>query len=166
MRRVIIESPYAGDVQRNLRFVRAAMHDALKRGEAPFASHALYTQPGVLDDDDPEERRLGIEAGFAWRRFADATVVYETLGISQGMQHGINHAQRMGLPIETRSIRFDSNPPDTSRHYGPVSTVAEARRVLQGVLGIRLKAVENDALRLLLDATVELEPGTSLLEEQ
>lgn len=47
---VIIESPYAGDVDRNLEYLRAAMRDCLKRGEAPFASHALYTQPGVLDD--------------------------------------------------------------------------------------------------------------------
>lgn len=42
MKLVVIESPYAGDVERNLRYVRAAMRDCLLRGEAPFASHALY----------------------------------------------------------------------------------------------------------------------------
>ena len=36
MIRVIIESPYAGDVEKNLRYLRAAMHDCLMRGEAPF----------------------------------------------------------------------------------------------------------------------------------
>ncbi len=42
MRRVVIESPYAGDVERNLRYLRLAMADCLERGEAPYASHALY----------------------------------------------------------------------------------------------------------------------------
>lgn len=85
MRRVIIESPYAGDVERNLRYLRACMRDSLLRGEAPFASHGLYTQPGVLDDHDPEQRRLGIEAGFAWWGGAAAVVFYTDLGWSRGM---------------------------------------------------------------------------------
>ena len=89
---VMIESPYAGDVERNLRYLRACMADCLRRGEAPFASHGLYTQPGVLDDNDPEDRKLGIEAGFSWRRFADYTVVYCDLGITPGMIKGIEHA--------------------------------------------------------------------------
>jgi hypothetical protein len=62
---VILESPYAGDVEANMRYARAAMRDSLMRGEAPFASHLLYTQEGVLLDSVPEERTLGIEAGFA-----------------------------------------------------------------------------------------------------
>lgn len=40
------------------------MLDALDRGEAPYASHLLYTQ--MLDDTIPAERELGIKAGFAW----------------------------------------------------------------------------------------------------
>ena len=72
MRLVIIESPYAGNVPLNLLYLRACMRDCLSRGEAPFASHALYTQPGVLDDGDPAERAHGIEAGFAWRAVAHA----------------------------------------------------------------------------------------------
>lgn len=85
MRRVIIESPYAGDVERNLRYLRACLRDSLLRGEAPFASHAIYTQPGVLDDHDPEQRRMGIEAGFAWWIGAAAVVFYTDLGWSRGM---------------------------------------------------------------------------------
>lgn len=71
--RVIVESPYAGDIDRNVRYVRACMRDCLLllRGESPFASHALYTQEGVLRDDVPEERMHGISAGFAWREAAD-----------------------------------------------------------------------------------------------
>jgi hypothetical protein len=47
MRRVIIESPYSGDVETNVAYARAALRDCLSRGEAPLASHLLYTQPGA-----------------------------------------------------------------------------------------------------------------------
>lgn len=90
-RRVILETPYAGNAELNLCYLRACMHDSLQKGEAPFASHGLYTQPGVLRDDVPAERDLGIQAGFAWRLAADATVVYMDLGITKGMQYGIVH---------------------------------------------------------------------------
>lgn len=104
MKRVIIESPYAGDTDKNLRYLRACMHDCLVRGEAPFASHGLYTQPGVLRDDVPEERQHGIDAGFAWREAADASVVYTDLGVSRGMEYGIEHATKLGHPIEYRRL--------------------------------------------------------------
>ena len=95
MRLVIIESPFAGDIARNLRYLRAAMRDCLLRGEAPFASHALYTQPGVLDDGDASHRDLGITAGFAWKQMAEATVVYTDLGVTAGMVHGLKAAQKL-----------------------------------------------------------------------
>lgn len=104
MRRVVVESPYAGDVERNLRYLRACMHDCLMRGEAPYASHALYTQPGVLNDDVPRDRELGIKAGFAWKDVAHATVVYEDLGITPGMQAGIDHSEKYGATVEYRSL--------------------------------------------------------------
>jgi hypothetical protein len=104
MRRVIIESPYAGDVQKNKRYLRACLRDCISRGEAPYASHGLYTQPGVLRDDVPEERTAGINAGFAWRTAATATVVYENLGRSKGMDYGIEDSIRNGVPVEYRLL--------------------------------------------------------------
>lgn len=95
MRRVIIESPYQGNIELNLRYLRACMADCIRRGEAPFASHGLYTQPGVLRDGVPEERMAGIHAGFAWRGAADATVVYTDLGTSTGMGYGIKAAKQL-----------------------------------------------------------------------
>lgn len=102
MRLVIVESPYAGEVELNLRYLRACMLDCLLRGEAPFASHALYTQ--VLEDDDPPQRALGIAAGFAWAAQADKTVVYTDRGISNGMRLGIKDAEEHDRPIEYRSL--------------------------------------------------------------
>jgi len=104
VKRVIVESPFAGDVGRNLAYVRACMADCLRRGEAPYASHALYTQPGVLDDTDPVERKLGIEAGFAWRAAADLTVFYIDLGSSRGMKLGLEDCEQKGKPFETRAL--------------------------------------------------------------
>lgn len=101
---VVIESPYAGDVETNTRYLQAALHDSLMRGEAPYASHGLYTQAGVLDDTIPEEREHGIQAGFVFRDIAEKTVVYGDLGITKGMQYGIDHAEAQGHPIEYRSL--------------------------------------------------------------
>lgn len=106
MRLVIIESPYAGDVARNLAYARAAMLDCLNRGEAPWASHIIY--PQVLDDTDPAQRAQGIEAGLAWGARADATVVYGNL-ITPGMRLGIERAHSVGRPIEYRIIPFDES---------------------------------------------------------
>ena len=72
------------------------------RGESPFASHLLYTQPGVLKDGNSEERKRGINAGLDWVRVADLTAVYTDLGISDGMQLGIDKAQQERRPVEYR----------------------------------------------------------------
>jgi len=104
MKTVAIESPYAGDVEYNEKYGRACMADCLKRGEAPYASHLLYTQPGVLDDTIPEERTLGMEVGKAIEKLLDATIVYTDLGISSGMEWGIKQAQEAGRRIEYREL--------------------------------------------------------------
>lgn len=101
---VILESPYAGDIEKNLAYLRACMRDCLQRGEAPFASHGLYTQPGVLEDTVPAEREHGIQAGFAWRPWATRTVVYTDRGLSRGMELGIAHAQRLHQPVVFRQL--------------------------------------------------------------
>lgn len=101
---VIIESPLAGDLERNARYLDACLLDSLRRGEAPFASHGLYTRPGVLRDSEPVERELGIQAGFAFRRVAARTVVYTDLGISGGMQRGIDDANENDCQIEYRKL--------------------------------------------------------------
>lgn len=102
MRLVIIESPFAGDVEDNQGYARLAMLDCLKRGEAPYASHLLYTQ--ILNDLNPEERHLGIEAGLVWGTKADATVVYIDRGISKGMELGIERAHNQGRKVEFRRL--------------------------------------------------------------
>lgn len=104
MKLVVIESPFAGEVEKNLAYLRAAMADCLARGEAPYASHALYTQPGVLDDTKPDERELGINAGFRWGEKAALRAFYVDRGWSRGMRAGLVEAERLGQAKEIRSL--------------------------------------------------------------
>ena len=114
-RLVILESPYAGDVEANVVYARACLRDSLLKGEAPIASHLLYTQPGVLDDDIPSERQHGIDAGLAWRRVAEASVVYIDRGISRGMEYGIKAAMESGLLVEYRRLpEYSKEMPEPS----------------------------------------------------
>jgi len=100
---VALETPFAGDVKENIDFARACMKDCLLRGEAPFASHLLYTQ--VLDDTNSEERKLGMEMGKVIEAGLDKSVVYTDLGISEGMAWGIQKAKEAGRPVEYRTLK-------------------------------------------------------------
>lgn len=99
MKPVVIETPYAAkddeQLRLNLLYLRACLRHSLLLGEAPFASHAIYTQPGVLCDELSEERLHGIEAGFAVRSLFSATVFYIDLGMSTGMRLGMEVALRL-----------------------------------------------------------------------
>lgn len=123
MKLVIIESPLGNrpdgtrcspeEFERNVQYARACVKDSLLRGEAPFASHVIY--PLVLDDATPEQRRMGMEAGFAWgdaARQVDADffgpsalrAVYTDRGVTPGMTEGI---QRNGMTVEYRTLGGD-----------------------------------------------------------
>ncbi len=107
-RRVVIESPLRADTPEkyefNRKYARACMADCFKRGEAPFASHLLYDQPGILDDTIPEERALGIEAGLEWGRTAEVRVFYHDLGVSPGMLLGVEAAKELDQLCEWRIL--------------------------------------------------------------
>jgi hypothetical protein len=121
--RMRVESPYASNnpdgVGINVDYARACLRDCLQRGEAPFASHLLYTQRGILDDSIPEERALGIEAGLCWGRFAQATVVYVDRGVSPGMAEGIARARSECRPVELRALSPETDLVDLKRRWSP-----------------------------------------------
>lgn len=103
-RLVVVESPYSGDILLNTEYARRAMHDCICRGEAPYASHLLYTQKGILDDDDPSQRRIGIVAGYAWGEYADAHIFYTDRGWSRGMIEAWERVLRKKLVYELRAL--------------------------------------------------------------
>lgn len=149
MKLVVIESPYAGDVKRNVRYLRAAMADCLARGEAPYASHGLYTQPGVLRDDVPDERARGIRAGLAWGDRGDVRTVYGDLGVTPGMLLGVERADKRGQPVEHRRIPGWDQPfvtnPDPGSLAIPLSVVdADVARV-RAALDVALNESYRDS---------------------
>lgn len=99
---VVVESPFGNPdpwvVEHNLAYARACVRWCLQRGMAPFASHCIYPQCG-LDDQDPASRRLGMEAGFAVNKHAAATIVFTDLDVSSGVEAGIADAVAHGRPV-------------------------------------------------------------------
>lgn len=101
--RVIIESPFAGG-WKNVLYSRRCVLDSLSRGESPYASHLLYTQKGMLDDKEPDQRKRGIAAADGWLAVADIVAVYMDLGVTRGMCIGLVKAARLGKPVHLRWI--------------------------------------------------------------
>ena len=106
-KRVIIETPYAGNVDHNIDYARACMADSLLRDEAPIASHLIYTQPGILDDRIPKERKAGIESGFAWWEAAELIVFYTDLGWSNGMKAAWDRLGKANISFTMRTLKSD-----------------------------------------------------------
>ncbi len=117
MRLITIESPFKpsdADVReyegrytpaellnQNLIYARLALADSLRRGEAPLASHLLYTQ--VWGESD-EERTAGIKAGLEWLHRADFMVLYIDLGISSGMRLAADSAKLYDIAQSRRML--------------------------------------------------------------
>lgn len=106
IRRVVVESPYkvtqGYSIEQHMLYLQHCLQDCISRGESPYASHKFLTE--FLDDDVPEERAFGIEAGLAWGRDADAIVVYTDFDISHGMASSIEHYKSVGKAIEYRTL--------------------------------------------------------------
>ena len=108
MKLVILESPYAAanrrTVEDNVEYAKRCVRDSLGLGEAPLVSHLLYTQVGILDDNNVEQRMLGIQAGHTWYEVAEGCVVYNDYGVSNGMAAGILRANEAGVPVIYRAL--------------------------------------------------------------
>lgn len=111
MKLVVIESPFAAanlDEQRNnIDYARKCMRHSLMRGEAPFASHLIYPQANILNDNIASERQLGIEAGYSWGSFADLHAFYTDRGWSPGMIQALRRLEAdhtRDLKVEFRAL--------------------------------------------------------------
>lgn len=111
---VTIESPFAGrganflerwlDARANLAYARACVRDSLMRGESPYASHLLYTQPGILRDGVQSERAHGIQAGLRFQEVAAFAAFYIDRGMTGGMKLALAQAERNGKRVVMRSL--------------------------------------------------------------
>jgi hypothetical protein len=100
--RVCVESPFRGDVTRNVLYADACQLDCFSRNEAPFLGHLQY--PRVLNDGDRVQRDLGIAAHLAWLRCCELLAVYIDLGITDGMKLAISLADDLGIVVSRREL--------------------------------------------------------------
>lgn len=96
MKLVYICSPYAGNIEENIRFARAACRYAAKQGFTPVAPHLLY--PQFLNDAVPAERDAGIRMGLCLLNACDELWRCGPR-ISAGMEKELAEAKRLGIPV-------------------------------------------------------------------
>jgi hypothetical protein len=96
MKLIYVASPYAGDVERNIRFAKQACRHVMEQGHAFFAPHLLY--PKLLDDTNPLERQAGLDMGLVILSRCDELWAGGDR-ISPGMAQEIEQAKTLGIPI-------------------------------------------------------------------
>lgn len=93
---VYICSPFAGDVQKNIESARRYSRFAVVMGCIPIAPHLLF--PQFLDDNDPDERKLGLFFGNVLMSKCTEVWVFGDY-ISSGMRSEINLARQKNYHI-------------------------------------------------------------------
>lgn len=93
---VYICSPYADDILNNERKARRYCRFAIRVNTIPIASHLLY--PQLLNENDPEDRRLGLFFGLVLLTKCEECWVFGNR-ISNGMAQEISKARRRGIPV-------------------------------------------------------------------
>jgi len=99
---VYICSPYRGDVDYNIAKAQFYCQFATGQGVIPIAPHIYFTQ--FLDDDEPEERRLGLDMGLDILKHCAELWVFGNR-ISEGMRTEIEAAKRLEIPVLFHSNR-------------------------------------------------------------
>lgn len=94
-RKIYVASQYAGDVNANVMAAISYCRRVINEGYMPVASHLLY--PQILNDNDPDERELGLMFGLALLRDCDEVWVFGT--VSQGVAREIEEAKRLKKQI-------------------------------------------------------------------
>jgi len=87
---VYICSPYAGDIEKNVKAARDYCRFAVEKGFIPVAPHLLL--PQFMDDTNPQERQLGLFFGNALMSKCSEVWVFGSV-ISHGMQVEIKRAR-------------------------------------------------------------------------
>ncbi|NME94441.1 DUF4406 domain-containing protein [Clostridium cochlearium] len=94
---VFICSPFAGNITVNIKRAKSYGRFAVLKGVVPIIPHLMY--PQFLVEDNPEERKLGIELGLILLTKCREVWVFGK-EISQGMTIEINKAKKYSIPIK------------------------------------------------------------------
>ena len=87
---VYICSPYAGEIEKNVKAAQEYSRFAVEKGYIPRAPHLLF--PQFLNDANPKERQLGLFFGNALMSKCSEVWVFGS-HISAGMEAEINRAK-------------------------------------------------------------------------
>ncbi len=93
---VFICSPFAGDVEGNVMRAKRYGRFAVTQKVIPIIPHLMY--PQFLYDDDPAERRLGLEMGLVLLTKCQEIWVFGDR-VSKGMAVEIKKAKQCKIPI-------------------------------------------------------------------
>ena len=101
MRTVYICSPYrakdSAQLDRHIDYAQELKRQALEAGLAPITPHLYMTQ--CLNEDKPQERAIGMEAGLALLKHCDFVIAGVKYGISEGMSREIQTADVLGIEV-------------------------------------------------------------------
>ena len=90
-RKIYVASRYAGDVERNTAFALNCCRRVIDEGCMPIASHIPY--PQMLDDNNPDEREMGLMFGLALLAVCDEVWVFGE--VSAGVAREVAEAKRL-----------------------------------------------------------------------
>lgn len=94
---VYLAGPYSGDIDQNIRrIIIAARHAILQEHVLPIVPHLLF--PTILDDENPEERALGLELDMGLIALCEELWYYGDK-ITAGMQQELDFAKKHGIKI-------------------------------------------------------------------
>lgn len=101
MKRVYICSPFrakdSAELDRNIDYAQELTRKALEAGLAPITPHLYITQ--CLNEDNPEERAVGLAAGLELLKGCDFVIAGIRYGVSEGMSREIQTAGKLGIAV-------------------------------------------------------------------
>ena len=97
-KKIYVCAPYRGTLEemlhnRKLTIDRCAA--LYEQGYHPIAPQLYY--PAFLDENNPQDRQFGLDAGLVWLAQCDAIFVYGSR-ITSGMRREIDYALDHGIP--------------------------------------------------------------------
>lgn len=101
MQTCYICSPYRAkteaELDNHIDYAQELTRKAIAAGLAPITPHLYLTQ--VTNDEIPEQRAQGLEAGQALLLLCDCVIIGNRYGVSAGMQAEIKLAEQQGVAI-------------------------------------------------------------------
>lgn len=149
-------SPYRGktpeQVQVHFDYAVQLTREMLLYGHCPITPHLYIT--ACVNDDEPDERKIGLEAALQLLEKCDAVIVGQRFGISEGMAAEIEKAKQLNKPVFYRdhNIADFKNLTimcDKSKGY-PITRIIQDNVELQKVesLSFSHEAGENPILNI------------------